>query len=148
MPTHYKGNPHETRVLNAYINLVRASGTLLARFTAHVEARGFTHGQFGVLEALLHLGPMCQKELGHKLLRSEGNITVVLDNLERRGWVCRERQKDDRRRVLVNLTTTGNRLISGYFRSHVQQIVAQMDRLNAKEQAELRRLCRKLGCGK
>ena len=148
MPTHYQGNARETRALNAYINLARASDSLLARLTAHVEAGGLTLGQFAVLEALLHLGPMCQKELGEKLLRSDGNITIVLDNLERHGWVRRERQKEDRRRMLVRLTPAGKCLIAGYFPSHAKEVVAQMRRLSPKEQEELRRLCRKLGRGK
>jgi MarR family 2-MHQ and catechol resistance regulon transcriptional repressor len=147
MPTHYKGNAKETRALNAYINLSRASDSLLARLTTQVEASGLTLGQFGILEALLHRGPMCQKDLGQKLLRSGGNITVVLDNLERRGWIRRQRQKEDRRWILVHLTPAGRRLISGYFPSHAREVAAQMDRLNPEEQEELRRLCRKLGRG-
>lgn len=147
MPTHYKGCKEVVRALNAYINLARASDTLLARLSLHAEAHDLTLGQFGILELLLHLGPMYQTVLGNKLLRSGGNITTVLDNLERRNLVRRERQKKDRRKMLVRLTAAGHRLISAYFPSHAEEIAKEMGRLSPKEQEQLRFLCRKLGRG-
>ena len=145
MPTHFKGSKQEVRALNAFINLARASDSLMARMSLLFEADGLTTGQFGVLEALLHLGPMCQKTLGEKLLRSGGNITLVVDNLEKHGWVRRERQKDDRRKILVQLTPEGRRVISEMVPRHVKAIVREMQRLEAGEQETLRRICRKLG---
>ena len=59
--------------------------SLTADLTRQIGSADLTMGQFGVLEALLHLGPMCQQELGAKLLRSGSNITIVIDNLEKRG---------------------------------------------------------------
>jgi MarR family transcriptional regulator, 2-MHQ and catechol-resistance regulon repressor len=147
MPTHYKGSKDVVRALNVYINLARASDSILGRLSLHSEAHGLTLGQFGILESLLHLGPMCQVDIGKKLLRSGGNITTVLDNLERRNLVCRERQKGDRRKILVRLTASGRRLIADYFPSHAEAIAKEMMRLSPKEQEQLRRLCRKLGRG-
>src|SRR5580704_19234805 len=89
MPTHFQGDADTVRALSAFINLVRASDSTIAKTTAHLEELGVTNGQFAVLEALLHLGPMCQHTLGKKLLRSGGNVTLVVDNLERHGWVRR-----------------------------------------------------------
>ena len=145
MPTHFKGSKQEVRALNAFINLARASDSLMARMSLQFESEGLTTGQFGILEALLHLGPMCQKTIGEKLLRSGGNITLVVDNLEKHGWVRRERQKDDRRRILVHLTPDGRRVISEMVPRHVDAIVKEMRRLEPGEQESLRRICRKLG---
>ena len=64
MPTHFQGDAETVRALSAYINLIRASDSTLAKTTAHLEGLGVTPGQFAVLEALLHLGPMCQHTLG------------------------------------------------------------------------------------
>ena len=89
MPTHFKGRKETERALSAYINLIRASDSLVSKVSAHLEQSGVTLGQFGVLEALHHLGPMCQHALAKKLLRSGGNVTLVVDNLEKRGWVRR-----------------------------------------------------------
>ena len=145
MPTHFKGSKQEVRALNAFINLARASDSLMARMSLQFESEGLTTGQFGILEALLHLGPMCQKTIGEKLLRSGGNITLVVDNLEKHGWVRRERQKDDRRKILVQLTPEGRRVISEMVPRNVEAIVKEMQRLEPGEQEALRRICRKLG---
>jgi MarR family 2-MHQ and catechol resistance regulon transcriptional repressor len=147
MPTHFRGSKQSVRALNAYINLVRATDSLLARASAHVEAEGLTLGQFGILESLLHLGPMCQKTLAEKLLRSPGNVTLIVDNLQKQGWVRRERQKDDRRMITIHLTPEGRNLIARIFPPHVKAILKEMGRLESEEQETLRCLCRKLGRG-
>src|SRR5271168_2281763 len=147
MPTHFKGCTESVRALNAFINLIRASDSLAARLTAQLESQGLTMGQFGVVEALFHLGPMCQKTLGEKLLRSGGNITLIVDNLEKHKWVRRERQSQDRRMVMISLTAKGQKLIKKVMPPHAEVIVKEMNRLTPAEQEELRRICRKLGKG-
>jgi len=145
MATHYQGDPATVRALNAYINLIRASESVAGRAAAQLESSGLTLGQFGVLEALLHLGPLCQHTLAEKLLRSGGNITLVVDNLEKRGWVRRERLKDDRRMIRIHLTPTGRRLIERVFPEHARAVTEQMSALSPAELETLRRLARKLG---
>lgn len=147
MPAHFKGSKDTLRALNAYINLMRASDSLASRLSGDVEKYGITVGQFGVLEALLHLGPMCQRTLGEKLLRSGGNITLVIDNLEKQGRVRRERQTNDRRMIVIHLTAAGRRLIQRVFPEHAKRIAAEMSRLTPRQQETLRRICRKLGRG-
>jgi MarR family 2-MHQ and catechol resistance regulon transcriptional repressor len=145
MPTHYQGNKEDTAALNAYINLVRASETVLARAGEDLAERGLTLAQFGAFEALFHLGPMCQHELSAKLLRTGGNVTYVINNLEQRGLVKRERVKADRRQIVVRLTSAGQKLMERILPGHVQAIVQEFSRLSMEEQETLRRLCRKLG---
>jgi MarR family 2-MHQ and catechol resistance regulon transcriptional repressor len=145
MPTHYRGTDDEVRALNAYIKLVRAAESVTARLAPGLEAAGLSSSQFGALEALFHLGPMCQRELGQKLLKSGGNVTLVVDNLEKRGLVRRERERRDRRFVTVHLTEPGRELIARFFPRHAAAIVEQMAVLTPSERDELGRLCRKLG---
>ncbi|MGH9773702.1 MAG: MarR family winged helix-turn-helix transcriptional regulator [Candidatus Acidiferrales bacterium] len=145
MPTHYKGKEKEKRALNALIPLFRAVDTLAGLAAARIERHGLTAGQFGVLETLLHLGPMCQREIAAKLLRSGGNTTLVVDNLEKLGLVRRERRRDDRRMITVRLTPHGRKAITKIFREHAAATAREMSALTVAEQEELRRLCRKLG---
>ena len=147
MPTHFHGDLETVRALSAFINLIRASDSTLAKTTAHLERLGVTNGQFAVLEALLHLGPMCQHTLGKKLLRSGGNVTLVVDNLERHGWVRRERQVKDRRMIQIHLTPKGRRLITRVFPEHARIVARVMSQLSAVEQEQLRKIARKLGRG-
>jgi MarR family 2-MHQ and catechol resistance regulon transcriptional repressor len=124
---------------------MRAAESVSSRASRHLSAVRLTVGQFGALEALYHLGPLCQRDLGHKLLRSGGNIVMVVDNLENRGLVERRRGREDRRFVTVHLTREGRRLISRVFPRHAAAIVEEMKTLSASEQQELGHLCRLVG---
>jgi len=145
MPTLHQGSDQEKRALNAFITLMRAADSLSAMLGEGLADDGLTARQFGILETLLHLGPLCQKELAHKLLVSGGNITLVVDNLEKRALVTRERGTTDRRLVTVTLTPAGRKLIGRVFPRHAAAIVAQFQILSPAEQETLRRLCRTLG---
>ena len=145
MGTHYDGRPAEVRALDAYIKLTRAVSSVGARLAPALAAAGLTPTQLGVLEALLHLGPLGQRVLGDKLLMSGGNITTVVDNLEVRGLVRRERRGDDRRQVTVHLSPEGRRLITKVFPNHVRAIVEAFSALTSGEQETLSRLAKKLG---
>jgi MarR family transcriptional regulator, 2-MHQ and catechol-resistance regulon repressor len=145
MGTHYQGSPDEIRALNVYIKLSRAADAVTQRINRHLKQDGLTVSQFGVLEALYHLGPMHQTELAGKILKSTGNLTLVIDNLERSGLVERQRDSVDRRFVTVHLTPSGHELIARIFRPHVAGVLETVGALSVAEQEELARLCRKLG---
>src|SRR5437879_1514833 len=102
MGTHHEGTRAEVRALDALVKLMRAADSVSARLAETITGAGLSESQFGVLEALYHLGPLCQREIAVKLLRSSGNITLVIDNLEARGLVRRERQQEDRRYITVS----------------------------------------------
>ena len=146
--SNYKGTKEEVRALSAYVKLVRASETIASRIQRHVTEAGLSVSQFGVLEALYHLGPLSQASIAKKVLKSTGNITMVIDNLEKRSLVKRERQQDDRRFYSVQLTAEGKKLIGSIFPRHAALIVAEMGILSSAEQEELGHLCRKLGLRK
>lgn len=145
MPTHYRGTAEEVLALNTFIKLQRATISLEARLAHRGTMTDITATQFGVLEALYHLGPMCQGEISTKLLKSGGNITLVVDNLEKQGLVQRERDPHDRRMIVVSLTPAGHELISQLFPKHLAAIVEEMSILTPEEQQLLGDLCRKLG---
>lgn len=147
MGTKYQGSPAEVTALNSYIKLTRASESIFSRTTAHLADYGLTDTQFAVLEALYYLGTLSQVELAQKVLKSTGNLTLVLKNLEKQGLICRERSQQDQRYMRVSMTEAGQALIARIMPLHVQGIVAAMGVLTAEEQATLDRLCRKLGMG-
>jgi MarR family 2-MHQ and catechol resistance regulon transcriptional repressor len=88
---------------------------------------------------------MCQNELGHKILKSSGNMTLVIDNLEKKNLVKRTRSTEDRRMVMVSLTRAGEELIDRILPVHVAAITQEMNVLDPDEQEKLGELCRKLG---
>jgi MarR family 2-MHQ and catechol resistance regulon transcriptional repressor len=145
MPTHYQGTEAEVLALDTFIKLSRATETLLARLSQRGAFHNLTVSQFGVLECLYHLGPLCPGEISTKLLKSGGNITLVIDNLEKQGLVQRERDTEDRRMIIVSLTPAGRDLISKIFPAHVAIVVEEFGYLTSEEQKTLGYLCRKLG---
>ncbi|MGV3524173.1 MAG: MarR family winged helix-turn-helix transcriptional regulator [Candidatus Sericytochromatia bacterium] len=145
MGTHYQGCPAITGALCAYINFIRAAESLSSRINQHLSGYGLTESQFGVLEVLHHLGPQCQRDLANKLLKSGGNITLVIDNLEKQALVERRRNSGDRRYITVSLTPAGAELIERIFPVHAALIHELFEVLAPEEQNALRELCRRLG---
>lgn len=145
MGSRYQGTESEVRALDSYIKLQRAADSLAVRTHRHLLQKNISSSQFSVLECLYHLGPLCQRDIGHKILKSSGNISTVIDNLEMRGYVLRKRSRQDRRYISVTLTPAGRALIKSLFPDHVEAIVTNMKALTAREQQQLSRLCKKLG---
>ncbi len=147
MTTHYQGTPAEERALDTFIKLTRATSSVTSRLEQGGARGNLTESQFGVLEALYHLGKLCQGTLGSKLLKSSGNMTLVIDNLEKQSLVRRERNPEDRRQIFIHLTKVGQALIEEIFPAQVQAIVDEFAVLTAAEQEQLGTLLRKLGKG-
>ena len=82
MTKHFHGSEQQERALDAFVKLMRAADTVQSAAIAHVSDAGLTPSQFAVLEALYHVGPMCLGAIAEKILKSSGNLTLVVDNLE------------------------------------------------------------------
>ena len=147
MQKKYSKNNRERKALKTYVKLMRAAESVTARIHEHLSSNGLTLSQFAVLEALYHLGPLSQREIGRKILRSSGNITMVIDNLEKNGLARRKRDEVDRRFFIVHLTHKGDQLISNIFPPHARVIAKEFGVLTAAEQDTLGSLCKKLGLG-
>jgi len=143
----FQGTASEERALNAYIKLARAANSALAYARVGLEDAGLSLGQFAVLEALYHVGPLCLGDLARRILTSGGNLTLVVDNLEKRGLVKRQQEGRDKRFVLATISPAGRRLIARIFPGHARRITEVMGRLSAADQEKLGELCRKLGTG-
>lgn len=148
MGTHYIGSEEDVLALDVYIKLSRAADAVTMRINAHLADYNLTISQFGVLESIYHLGPLYQNQLAQKILKSSGNMTLVIDNLVKRDLVERIRDQKDRRYVAIHLTENGRSLIETIFPKHVQIVVEEMNTLSSSEQSELAHLCRKVGIGK
>src|SRR5215216_7656966 len=148
MPTHYSGTRAEMRTLDTFIKLTRCTNSLLARLAERNSIDDLTYSQFAVLEALYHLGHMTQGEIGAKVLKSGSNMTTVIDNLERDGFVRRARDADDRRVIHVHLTEAGKGKIEAVLPGHIAALVEEFKVLSTGEQETLGELCKKLGTGR
>ena len=137
-------NSHKRLALSTFVKLLRATEVISSTVHGPLTDLNLTISQFGVLEALYHLGTMCQRDLAKKILKSTGNLTTVIDNLEKRKLVRRKRNENDRRYFDVSLTPKGENLIKEIFPEHSDRIVKEMDYLTKSEQKQLGLLCKKL----
>ncbi|MCX7797623.1 MAG: MarR family transcriptional regulator [Melioribacter sp.] len=131
--------------LNTWIKLARAFSTFNKKTAENIRNFGLTQPQFAVIEALGHLGPLKVGELCKKMLVTGGNMTLVLDNVEKLGYIERIHSKDDRRAIIVQLTKSGKELFDKIFYSHAEYIAELMSVLTPEEQKTLGELLKKLG---
>jgi len=133
--------------LRLWVVLARTYQTMVRAVSHRVSDDGLTLSQFGILEALYHLGPLSLGELAEKLLVTGGNVTYVMDRLEEQGWVYRQRSDVDRRVIEARLTQEGEALVAGLFPTHAQFLGTLVDHLEPDEQRALRVLLKRLGRG-
>jgi len=146
-PARRTWSDEEERALRLWIALARCYVTFSRAVACKVAEYDLTAPQFGVLEALYHLGPLSLGELAEKLLVTGGNVTYVMDRLEAQDLVARERSGDDRRVVKAHLTTKGRATIESVFPGHVDFVHGLVDGLKSEDRETLRTLLKRLGKG-
>lgn len=99
--------------------------------------------------ALLWLadGPKNMRELSLDLLCDPSNVTRVATILERKGWITRERDANDRRVINLSLTPAGQQLCQQVQQQHESYTRQRMNTLSEDEQSHLLALLNKLGDG-
>jgi MarR family transcriptional regulator, 2-MHQ and catechol-resistance regulon repressor len=141
--------PSQTRPdvsgVHLWLLLWKASKAVEAQAQRSVKATGLCLSDFGVMEALLHKGPLPISALGKKVLLSSGSMTAAIDRLERSGLVDREATSTDRRARIVHLTEGGSKLIRKVFAEHERDMERVFSRLDKPERRAIANLLRKLG---
>lgn len=145
MSSNYKGSKKEIEALKSYIKLIRSAEVVSSKINLELINFRLTESQFGVLDALFHLGPMKHRELGKKILKSGGNITMVINNLEKRELVQRRRSEKDKREFIIHLTPKGKIKIKESLPIIVKKIKKHFEILSKDEQRELQFLCKVIG---
>ncbi len=133
--------------LSLWVKLARASDTIAILSARDIATYNLTVPQFGVIESLGHLGPMTVGKICSKKLMTGGNMTVVVDNLEKEKYIERVANPDDRRSTVIKLTHKGEKKFAEMFPSHAKCIEDLCAGLTESEQKELSALLKKLGVG-
>lgn len=117
--------------LRAGIGMARVSARLFADYEATVHRPlGLTWPGFRLLFCLWAAGPLQTRELGRLLATTAPTVSSVLNTLERRGLVSRERLPHDQRLVLARLTDTGRETVETAFRRQHQRERQWLDQLS------------------
>ena len=131
--------------LSLWVKLSRAYQTVQKKVSEDIISRNYTEPQFGALECLGHLGALPIGTVGSKKLMSGGNMTMVIDSLEKEALVERIHSKEDRRSVIVQLTPKGEEAFKDVFSKHSEFLVNLFSVLSEKEIDTLAALLKKLG---
>lgn len=135
----------ENQALDLWVKLARSYSVFNKHAIAHIRSTGLTPTQFAVVECLGHRGKMTLGELSDKMLMSCGNMTLVVQNLEKEQQVKRVRSAIDRRVVHVDLTDEGRKHFTAIFPEHAAHIRKLTRILSTEEQNTLAELLKKLG---
>lgn len=115
------------------LSIHRKSDSLFAKY-------GLTRGQFAVLEALYHKGPLTVGEVQERILTTSGNIPVIVKNLEKCELLSRQQDEQDRRKFILTLTSKGRALIDEVFPQNEEIIKKSFAVWSDEEKIQLREL--------
>ena len=129
--------------IHLQIVLQRAVKKIDSKIGKDFREKGITSSQFSVLDVLYTKGEMRICELIEKLLSTSGNITVVVKNMEKKGWLYRKSCPRDKRAFLVGLTDEGKKLFENLLPEHRKEIEETYEILSDEERRELIRILKK-----
>ncbi len=139
-------DPDTRRALKLFVCLTRASESFQRGALEAAPLPGnLTLSQFAVLEALYHVGPLTQTEVGRKVLKTKGNVSLVARRLADRGLIRCTTTAGDRRSHRLELSEAGRKLMDDYFPRIAEGFTRRAEVLTAEEQETLTILARKLG---
>ena len=130
--------------ISVWVRILRVYTFISTEIRKKVSRKGLTLPQLYVLTTLGLQGDMPLGKLGRELLVTKGNITPIVDHLERDGFVIRDRDQTDRRKTWVRLTLKGKRLFGEIVSAYEKEFVPLMSRLSQEELKQLSQLLKKI----
>src|SRR5438552_18394525 len=130
---------------HVWLVMMKAMRALTRYAAAGIEETGLGLSDFGVLEALLHKGPLPVNTIGPIVDLTPGSISSAVDRLVEKGLVSRVESAEDRRVRIVALTPRGKDLISSAFRRHSGQMKSVFSELSPEELRGLEVALKKIG---
>jgi len=130
---------------HVWIVMMKAMRALTRYAAAGIAETGLGLSDFGVLELLLHKGPLPVNALGPLVDLTPGSISIAVDRLVAKGLVSRVESAEDRRVRIVSLTAQGKDLIVAAFRKHSGQMKRVFSELSAEELRSLEASLKKVG---
>ena len=122
---------------HVWLVMMKAMRALTRYAAAGIEETGLGLSDFGVLEILLHKGPLPVNTIGPIVDLTPGSISIAVDRLFAKGLVSRVESAEDRRVRIVALTARGKALIDSAFRKHSGQMRKAFVELSPEELRDL-----------
>lgn len=130
--------------LKFLIAMTRSTQMLHKRSGQIFEQGGLTIAQFSVLETLYHKGNMTIGQIMKSILSTPGNMTVVIKNLEKEGYIRRDTNINDKRSSMISITKEGEVLIENIFPEHIKDLEGILNVFSDQEKEKIVELLKKL----
>lgn len=130
--------------LRMVIGLNRSVNLLGRRAGQIFRKHGLTTMQFAVLEALYHKSDLRIGEIIEKVLTTGGNMTVVINNLEKQQLVHKRCAPTDSRAFVISLTESGRARLEAVFPEYLEDMQKTMSVLSDDEKTAVVKALRKL----
>ena len=130
---------------HVWLVMMKAMRALTRYAAMSIDETGLGLSDFGVLEALLHKGPLPVNTIGPIVDLTPGSISIAVDRLFEKGLVSRIESTRDRRVRIVALTLRGKDLIAPAFRKHAGHMRRVFSELSADELRDLEVALKKVG---
>lgn len=134
------------RALRVWLRLLTCTQLIERRVRSRLRARfATTLPRFDLMAQLeRHPEGLKMNELSRLLMVTGGNVTAIVDQLEKEGLVERLDEPADRRAFRIRLTRTGERSFADMARAHEEWVVELFEGMSRREQDELLRLLAKV----
>lgn len=135
----------EEESLRVLTIILRASGSITQMVKKDMDSYSVNPTEFMVLELLYNRGPQAIQVIGNKVLLASSSITYVIDQLEKKYFVKRKQNEEDRRVTLVSLTAEGQQLMEEIFPQHSSVINKLFEDLTDEDLVTLGDNLKKIG---
>jgi len=141
-----QSKPFASPAQEAILGLYRTSDVLRRQFSQMVEPHGISLQQYNVLRILRGAGNSGTPtlDIADRMIEMTPGVTRLLDKLEAKKFVRRQRCPKDRRQVLCWITESGLRVLAELDKPLAAAGVRSMEVLSAAEQQDLIRLLERI----
>lgn len=126
------------------IGIMRASNLLVDDLKKTLKKYPINATEFSVMEFLYSKGEKSIQEIRDRILLASGSATYVIDNLEKKGYVNRIVNQNDRRVAYIKLTEAGKDLINDIFPTHKKNTKKIFNDLTNGELITLKEILKKI----
>ena len=130
--------------MQTWIQLFRVFNKIRAKESSYIQSFDITMNQFQVLEVLYHRGDLSIGSITKLTMSTPGNITVVVKNLKRDGYLETTLDNKDKRTSIVSISQKGKELIEKLFPNHAKNFEEYFKVLDDEETDTLFKILRKL----
>lgn len=132
------------QAMKTWVQISKTYNSFLTKELQYFSEHDLTFNQFKVLEVLYHRGDLNISSITKLTMSTPGNITVVVKNLKRDGWILSLENPCDKRASILSITDKGKDKMHKIFPQHSQNIHEYMEILNDDELDTLYNLLNKV----